>query len=709
MKEKGTIKKLLILFGMLAFVLVGVLGYSNETQAASKQSYKIKGQKITLSVKKNTDITATLDAALKAAAEKATSKKPMTVIVPKGTYKINEKGLHIYSNTTLDLSKGVTLKYSGKKSHPMLMTGTNGSYKGKSDYNNSSLCKGYKGFKNITVKGGKWVSTKKNTSNIMRLFHATNITLDGVTLSGGGGVHQVEVAAINGFYVKDCTFKDFGDYSAKNTKKQEALQMDIPCSEEVYPSTYQDGTVMKNVEITGCTFSNVPRGVGTHTLLNGAYFTNIKINNNTFKNIAEEAIVGLNYVNCEIKNNTIKNCGGGILFQFFKATPESITTTIFDGKKAYKGKIKHDAKTVISGNTIVTKYTKTCDEVQGIKIYGLNFKESAKGRDGKKIPKGNYYISNVTVENNNITTAGYGIHMMDTRDCVVRNNTIVGKGVVSSDPKKDKYDGIIVENYAKNTSVTGNTISGMRRNGIFVQVSASLSALENNDISDCKRAGINFFDKSGTTADVTNNVIRNCDTNGIFLSGDCSVPNIVRNTISLADANAGISIFENSTVGKISENTITSTSSGSQMIDTAIKLNDKAKVSEITNNKMIAAGSGKAANTGILILSNSEVTGSLSNNEIGVVGTSAIKLQKSSKVSGSISANTVEEAGATGILVTEKSKVGRDITGNVIKKADKGISLSGSSSVGGSIYGNTITNCRKEVSVDSSSQATVNQ
>lgn len=709
MKRDRKMKRLLMFLGMLAMVFVGVLGYSRETQAAKKLPYKVKGQKITLTVKKNSDITAALDAALKAAAEKATSSKKMTVIVPKGTYKINEKGLHIYSNTTLDLSKGVTLKYSGKKSHPMLMTGTNGSYKGKSDYNNSSLCKGYKGFENITVKGGKWVSTKKNTSNTMRFFHAKNITLDGVTLSGGGGVHQVEVAAINGFYVKNCTFKDFGDYSAKNTRKQEALQMDIPCSEEVYPSTYEDGTVMKNVEIVGCTFSNVPRGVGSHTLLNGAYSTNIKINNNTFKNIAEEAIVGLNYVNCEIKNNTIENCGGGILFQFFKATPESITTTIFDGKKAYKGKIQHDAKTVISGNTIVTKYTKTCDEVQGIKIYGLNFTESKKGRDGKKIPKGNYYISGVTVENNSITTAGYGIHMMDTRDCVVRNNTIVGKGVVSSDPKKDKYDGIIVENYGENTSVTGNTISNMQRNGIFVQVSTSLSALENNNISDCKRAGINFYDKSGTTADVTNNVIKNCATNGIFLSGNCKVPNIIKNTLSLADANAGISIFDNSTVGKISENTITSTSSGSQIIDTAIKLNDKVTVSEITNNKMIAAGSGKAANTGILILSNSEVSGSVSNNEIGVVGTSAIKLQKSSKVSGSISANTIEEAGATGVLVTETSNVGKDITGNVIKKADKGISISGSSKVGGSIYGNTITNCRKDVSVDNSSQATVNQ
>lgn len=635
----------MILLTMFA-VFLGTLSYPKEVEAAKKAYYKIKGQTITVSAKKNSDITFALESALKAARDKATDKKQMTVVVQKGTYKINEKGLHIYSNTILDLSEGVTLKYSGKKSHPMLITGTNGSYKGRSNYNASTKCKGYKGFKNIKIKGGTWISKKSNTSNIMRLFHAKNITLEGVTFSGGGGVHQVEVAAINGFYVKNCTFKNMYTGNQKKSRKLEALQMDVPCSNAVYPDVYEDGTVMKNVEIVGCVFSDVPRGVGSHTLLNGAYFTNVVISNNTFENVAEEAIVGLNYKNCEIKDNTIKDCGGGILFQFFKATPNSILTTIFDGKKAYKGKICHNANTVISGNSITTKYSKSCDEVQGIKVYGLNVTKASKGRDAKKIPKKNYYISGVTVENNVITTAGYGIHMMDTRNSVVRNNTIIGKGVSSSDPKKAKYDGILVENYAKNTSVTGNVIDNMPRNGIFVQTSAYVSSIENNQISNCSRSGINFNANSGTTSDVTDNIIKNCDANGIILTTSCNVMNIVNNSISLEEANSGISITSSS-AGKISFNTITNTSASTGIIDSGIKLTTKAAVSEISNNKIVASDSSKnAAGNGILVYSNSTVTGAVRDNEIGRVEKYGVSVVSNSVIVGEITGNTVVEANA---------------------------------------------------------------
>lgn len=703
-------KKGLLYIGVLFLVLLGVFVNPSETQAAKKELYKVSGQKITVIAKNKSDITEALDAALKEAGNKATTSKKYTVIVPKGTYKINEKGLHIYSNTTLDLSAGVTLKYSGEKSHPMLSTGINGKYKGKSDYNNSSACKGYKGFKNIRIIGGKFVNTKSNTSTTMRLFHATNITLEGVTFSGGGGVHQLEVAAINGFYVKNCTFKDFGNYSESYTKKQEALQMDNPCSQAVYPNVYEDGTVMKNVEITGCKFSNVPRGVGSHTLLNGAYNENIKINNNTFKNVAEECIIALNYVDCEIKNNKITNCGAGILVQFFKATPESICTTVFDGKKAYTGNIQHDAKTVISGNTITTKYYKTCDEVQGIKVYGLNFTTSKKGRDGKKIPAGNYYISGVTVENNKITTAGYGIHMMDTRDCVVRNNTITGKNVSSKDSKKEKYDGILVENYAKNVSVTNNVIKNMKRNGIFVQQSAYLSALEDNQITGCKRSGINFYMKSGTDCDIQNNTIKNCSANGILISDKCKILNITSNDISLSEAKAGIAVINEGSVGEIKSNNIKNISTNGKLIESGIKMNNKAVVKEISNNKITAKSTDKnVSGNGILVYDNSKVSENIKNNTIGKVKNVGISISTNSTVSKSITENTINAAGTSGILVYSKSKVGTSISSNVIQKADKGISISQNSKVNGSIQKNIIREARREYYIDSSCKAEVKE
>ena len=129
----------------------------------------------------------------------------------------------------------------------MLITGPSSTenYKDYDDYNNSEACSGYDAYKNITVLGGIWESTEANLSCIVRIFHATNITLDGLTFTGGGCVHQLEVAAIDGFYVRNCTFKNHGKRAddTKNFEKEEAIQLDMPYSELVYPGTYPDGTL----------------------------------------------------------------------------------------------------------------------------------------------------------------------------------------------------------------------------------------------------------------------------------------------------------------------------------------------------------------------------------------------------------------------------------------------------------------------------------
>ena len=261
-------------------------------------SYSVSGDTITISAKNGSEIGTVLNDALKAARDLADSNGHIiTVNVPAGSY-TQDIALHIYSNTTLNLT-GVSIKCTADTPINMITTGTNGAYKGQNNYNTSSLCSGYNGFKNITINGGTFISIPSNDSTIVRLSHATNVHLNGITLKGGGCLHQMEVAAINGFYVTGCTFRDNGKATdINNHENQEALQLDMPCREFVFPNIYEDGTPMKNVEITGCTFKNVARGLGSHTMLIGAYHENIKINNNTFDNVLEECIIGLNYYNC---------------------------------------------------------------------------------------------------------------------------------------------------------------------------------------------------------------------------------------------------------------------------------------------------------------------------------------------------------------------------------------------------------------------------
>lgn len=595
---------------------------------------------ITVDAEDGADISRELDQALAEAAELATDEQPVTVRVVEGEYELGAN-LHIYSNTILDV-RNVTLRCTSESGTNMLMSGTSGFYDGYWNYNQSEACMGYNGFRNMTVLGGTWIGSKDNQSTLIRIAHASHVTLDGVTVQGGGCAHQIEVAAIDGFYVRNCVFQDLEELGAGNTDKQEALQLDIPCSQSVYPGYCSDGTVMRNVEVTGCQFVNVPRGVGTHTLLRGAYHENITISGNSFRQVKEEAIVGLNYYNCKIQNNTITDCGAGILFQYCKKDPRSIYTSAADAD--VDGKVRHDAKTVISGNTIKTSYFSSCDEVQGIKLYGRVVSKNEKDAWGNRIPEGNYYISGVKVINNVITTAGHGIHLMDARACEISGNQIKGSGFSGKDPRKGNYDGILSEYGAgyKDTKslIKKNVISGMPRNGIFVQNQAFPGTISDNTISACGSDGINFYGSSGCSGNVSGNKISSCR-HGVFIHTRASVEaNVEKNTISNVKGSGiyitdqskvkgglnsnkitnagekGIYVNDNaskSTIGKIQKNTISGTKSQSMNIasiansltisenklsgtsDNLLLIQPKTKVYTITIRNNIINGKGKHA------------------------------------------------------------------------------------------------------------------
>lgn len=727
MKKKICKQILLLMAVFITFFAVGI----TVTEAAEKEKeddkkpYTVTGTTIKLKVTGGKDISEALDDALTLARDKATDKKPYTVIVPKGNYKLGST-VHIWSNTTLDLTAGVKFTSIGG-THSILISGTNGKYKGQADYNASKACKGYNGFKNITIKGGTFVSSAKNTSTIIRIAHAKNVTLEGVTVSGGACAHQIEVAAINGFYVKDCTFKDL-KLKKNTTDKQEALQLDIPCASEVFRNVYLDGTVMKNVEVTGCTFSNVPRGVGSHTMLVGAYFDNIKINNNTFKNCSEEAIIGVNYRNCEIKDNKIVNCGGGILFDYFKATYKtSVFTTTFDGKKKYSGTFNPKSSTVISGNQISTKYYSNCDEVCGIKVYGFHLTKKSKGQDKKYISAKNYYISDVTITDNKIQTAGYGIHLMDVRNATVSNNTITQKNVSSKDKQRKSYSGIFVEKESQKVKVSANTANDCKSAGVLVQIDSQVDTIDGNTIKGCKGKAINIYDKS-TVGTITENEIVNPTDHGIIVGSGSKVTTVSGNTIS---ANGGtesaITAYEKGTIGTIEKNTIKNTSASAVgYSNSAFKLTASATVGNIIDNTFAAAGDAAVCASAVL-MDNASVTGNIQGNEFDSTESHAIKMTNKSNVGGSIIANAVHKVtdgcgllmggGAVikgsisqntfdnvylkGIKITEKSKVSGNIDANILTAKEEGI-LIYQATVSGKITGNKIVSQDRSIKITES-------
>ena len=601
------------------------------------------GESITVQAAAGSDISGAVNEALQTAAINGAANAVSTVIIPAGSYTIS-KPLYIGSNTTLK-AEGATITYSGSDKCNLIVTG-------KTDRNISVECAGYNGYSNITIIGGTFISNKKNTASMIKMAHATNVKISGVTLSGGGCAHQMEVCAIDGFTVDGCVFKDM-EAVYDGVDKQEALQLDIPCSEDVFLNAYQDGTVMKNVTIKNCTFSNVPRGLGSHTALLGAYHENIVIADNTFSNITEEAIIGLNYYNCSITGNKMTNCGAGVLFQYFKANPgSSIYSSVPDGQ--YVNQIRNDAKTVISDNTITSVYNKDCDEVQGIKVYGNKLTKAVKGADKKTILAGDYYVSGVAVSNNTITTAGHGIHLSDAKSCTITGNVINGKGFSSKDSNRKKYDGIFFNSGSTDNTIENNTISAMPRNGIFGMDNSTAASIAKNQIVSCQGYGIGLYNKCKMTGDISENTISNVGNAGISISTKSTVGGMSLNTISKTKG-TGINIYLKCTAkGAIRGNVISNTKKHNITVSTG------SKAGSITGNTLKSAG-----DNAILIYNKSTVKKINKNKITGAKGRAIFVY--SLKNSLSISNNTISKGKNAGIVLepgTAKYKI--TVKGNKI-------------------------------------------
>ena len=371
-------------------------------------------------------------------------------------------------------------------------------------------------------------------------------------------------------------------------------------------------------------------------MLVGAYHNNIKITDNTFTNIQEEAIIALNYKNCTISRNKITNAGGGILFEnakFLDSTNKiaSMYSSVFDGKKAYGKSVVYDLNSTISDNTMTIIYTPQCDRIQGIRVHGLDISgKSCKGGDGKTLAKKNYYISGVTVKNNNITTAGYGIFIDDARNIKCTGNTITQKAVSSKDSYKDKYDGILVSSGCKTITLDSNIIKSFKRDGIFLLTGSSASRIYKNNISSCAKHGIYLYDNC-SGGSITGNTVTSCTEHGICLNSLCKATSVSSNTLT-GFGGSGIYINQSSAVsGAVSGNTVKT-----------------------------CGGSG-------IVINNSSSAGSVKSNKITGVTKHGIFLNIS-KLLGDISQNTVDSA-AYGININSSSTVGGVISDNVITNA----------------------------------------
>ena len=447
-------KRMKKLFAFItAIVMIFTIWQPATTFAAAKKAYTISGRTLVPTVKSGKDISKNVNTALKEAKRLGAKGKVHTVKIPKGTYYISES-LKIWSNTKLNAT-GCVIK-TKKSGFNMIATGSS---------EDNQKATGYKRYKNIMIMGGVWKNSKKNKSSAIRLCRGSNITLKNIDMSHGSEKHMVEMAAVDGVKITNCKFHDSDIKDSK--EKCEAIQLDICANDSAYSNLIYDGSPCKNVQIIGNTFENISRGIGTHSMLLNNYIENVTIKGNSFKNITQEAIACVNYINSKIEDNKMENVGGGILFHFSKTSNDSVYTCIKNGKQAYEGKLRTNAQSSIQNNTIETRYHSLCDKNVGIELYGRNISQKMHGADNGIIPAADYYVEGVTIYNNTITAAGYGINLNDAKNNRIANNTIIGRNYDDTDPLHDQYNGIRVSTGSTGNTINDNTISGIRQNSFI--------------------------------------------------------------------------------------------------------------------------------------------------------------------------------------------------------------------------------------------------
>lgn len=653
-----------------------------------------------------------------------TEDKPWTIVVPAGEY-IIDNTLNIYSNTTLDLSAGVTLEREASFESTLIRFGRQEDIDGGYDVS------GYDAYQNVTIIGSKnnyaVLDGSAAEAALLRFAHANNVTIQYVEFTNVTKAHHAEFAGCNNVLIDSCKFSAYNPQGEEDGNNHEALQIDILMKDNDHFPNYPeyDGTMNQNITITNNTFENLNRGVGCHSGQVGKYMKNIKISNNTFTNINGYAIVATNFVNSNISNNKITNCGSGIYFRHI--TSEQINYYAGDSSS-----VNTNMNSVISNNTISlisTTFEEDDRGIYGIRVYGEVLSAKTNG-----IVKGDYRVSNIKITGNTIssTTFANGVWLQGVMNSTVQNNTVTYK--ISSLNTSKECDGVKLEASTNNTlsgnEVYDNSKEAVVRYGFHIKDASNNNTIKSSVVQNVAQSGIYLISSTGCTvssnsitnpgefgiylstkadASITSNAISGSGSNGIYLNYTSNSSTVDSNKIQNSGSN-GIHLNNGSTVAKLTGNEITSSkgqgiylngqASCTQMEKNTITDSTKCgvyinggTVAQICNNTINKKNNKVSATNGIYIASvKKQITG-ISSNNISNTKQVAIGIEGAASVA-AIESNTLYGSGSHGIYACGTAKIDKVNKNKITTSTQQGIYLTGSATMT-DITSNTITDTKK--------------
>lgn len=543
-----TISIFLSLALTLSYIPTAFAGESTPDEAEGlKTVLRVTADEITES-----NFSTAVQRALDTARNEASAENVFTVEVEQGEYMLT-RGLKIFDNTTLSLY-GVTLKRAQGAYINMLRIG-----------NEDSASRGAEGYyyKNIAIEGG--VFDADNTPQTMiKAAHAENFSMKDVFLKNAENSHMMEVAGVDGFSVINCVFENqYLDRETASDLCYEAIQLDVLKSGHIVNCRSED-LAMRNIVIQGCSFKNVPRGVGSHTAVLNNPLENITIKNNTFINMGSAAIQSLGWMNCTIIDNYIENTPRGIaIYQVGTEGKGTFLASVLAEEGGTEAHVSDeyitpaDSKTLIAYNVI-----KKCGYVEdvyanykpsAISAIGADFAEvypnQTKGSAG--LPIGDYFLKGVTIKNNYVEVKGTGCRLSDVKNVEVSSNVFIcGDNEFSTETT---FYGILAKDKSNLTSVVNNSVKNAKISGIHFGEGCEVNTVTYNKINTASKLGIAC---SGTKINtLTDNTVTNIASEGIGIKNNSVVKNpIVRNKISNCATGANIT---NNLSGIFNSNTIT--------------------------------------------------------------------------------------------------------------------------------------------------------
>lgn len=385
-------------------------------------------------------------------------------------------------------------------------------------------------YKNITIKGIT-LDENNNSNTVVKLGHAEQVLLDGVTIQNVKNAHMIETAGIKNLTINQCTFKNqiLEKNAAVNT--YEAVQLDVLFSKHLNSYRSEDLPI-RNVKVTKCTFKNVVRGIGSHTAIYNKPINGVEISNSKFKNCKSCAIQLFNATNVEIYDNQIEGVPRGVVVQgqvygkndvFLSSSFSEEGNTVATGKESYEKPAK-DMGIVIKNNHIELAGTDSYAtyENSGIWLEGTDLKKASRFYD--MVPAGNYYVSGVTIAGNTVEGHGNGIKLVNVRNAVVSKNKCKMLGELG----KKNYYGIAIKEKCREIIIKNNIINSYL-NGIYVKDSKS-NDISKNTVKNSKKYGIGV--ERGQVKILSSNKIEKSGSHGINIADKSNVKKLTGNKCS---------------------------------------------------------------------------------------------------------------------------------------------------------------------------------